>query len=279
MKYVVAVSGGVDSVVLLDMLVREGGHELVVAHFDHGIREDSVLDAQFAQRLAQKHSLTFETRREELGARASEELARERRYAFLRSVADKYGAVIATAHHMNDSAETIAINLTRGTGWRGVAVLASDMYRPLLDKTKYEILSYAESKGLDWREDSTNASDAYLRNRLRRKLTDDDTVLQLAAIRARQVEIRDAVDDEAVRLLGDGDGGYSRYFFIQIDQAAAIELLRSLAVQILGHSLTRPQLERSLLAIKTARAGSEFPFGRARLLLKKKTFVLSVKTP
>lgn len=279
MKYVVAVSGGVDSVVLLDMLVREGGHELVVAHFDHGIREDSVLDAQFAQRLAQKHNLTFETRREELGARASEELARERRYAFLRSVADKYGAVIATAHHMNDSAETIAINLTRGTGWRGVAVLASDMYRPLLDKTKYEILSYAESKGLDWREDSTNASDAYLRNRLRRKLTDDDTVLQLAAIRARQVEIRDAVDDEAVRLLGDGDGGYSRYFFIQIDQAAAIELLRSLAVQTLGHSLTRPQLERSLLAIKTARAGSEFPFGRARLLLKKKTFVLSVKTP
>lgn len=279
MKYVVAVSGGVDSVVLLDMLVREGGHELVVAHFDHGIREDSVLDAQFAQRLAQKHNLTFETRREELGARASEELARERRYAFLRSVADKYGAVIATAHHMNDSAETIAINLTRGTGWRGVAVLASDMYRPLLDKTKYEILSYAESKGLDWREDSTNASDAYLRNRLRRKLTDDDTVLQLAAIRARQVEIRDAVDDEAVRLLGDGDGGYSRYFFIQIDQAAAIELLRSLAVQILGHSLTRPQLERSLLAIKTARAGSEFPFGRARLLLEKKTFVLSVKTP
>lgn len=279
MKYVVAVSGGVDSVVLLDMLVREGGHELVVAHFDHGIREDSVLDAQFAQRLAQKHNLTFETRREELGARASEELARERRYAFLRSVADKYGAVIATAHHMNDSAETIAINLTRGTGWRGVAVLASDMYRPLLDKTKYEILSYAESKGLDWREDSTNASDAYLRNRLRRKLTDDDTVLQLAAIRARQVEIRDAVDDEAVRLLGDGDGGYSRYFFIQIDQAAAIELLRSLAVQTLGHSLTRPQLERSLLAIKTARAGSEFPFGRARLLLEKKTFVLSVKTP
>lgn len=279
MKYVVAVSGGVDSVVLLDMLVREGGHELVVAHFDHGIREDSVLDAQFAQRLAQKHNLTFETRREELGARASEELARERRYAFLRSVADKYGAVIATAHHMNDSAETIAINLTRGTGWRGVAVLASDMYRPLLDKTKYEILSYAESKGLDWREDSTNASDAYLRNRLRRKLTDDDTVLQLAAIRARQVEIRDAVDDEAARLLGSGDGGYSRYFFIQIDQAAAIELLRSLAVHILGHSLTRPQLERSLLAIKTARAGSEFPFGRARLLLEKKTFVLSVKTP
>lgn len=276
MKYVVAVSGGVDSVVLLHKLVTAGEHELVVAHFDHGIREDSRLDAQFVQRLAGKYKVPFEVRREELGKDASEELARERRYGFLRTVAQKYGATIATAHHLNDIAETIAINLMRGTGWRGAAVLASDIYRPLLDMTKHDILSYAESNGLDWREDSTNASDAYLRNRVRRKLTDQDTVLQLAAIRARQVELRDEIDSEAGQLLEPMSGEFSRYFFTHIDSAVAIELLRAIAVQRLTHGLTRPQLERSLLAIKTARPGSTFPFGAARLTIAKKTFGLSV---
>lgn len=276
MKYVVAVSGGVDSVVLLDMLVRDGGHQLVVAHFDHGIREDSHLDAQFVERLAGKHGVPFEMKREELGTKASEELARNRRYDFLRSVASKHGATIATAHHMNDIAETIAINITRGTGWRGVAVLASDIYRPLLTMTKHEIISYAESKGLDWREDSTNASDAYLRNRIRRKFTDEDIVLQLAALRSRQVELRDDIENEIEQLLATAKGGYSRYFFTHIDATVAIELLRAIAVRTTGHSLPRPQLERSLLAIKTARSGSVFPFGDTQLVTDKNTFGFSV---
>ena len=132
MRYVVAVSGGVDSVVLLHQMVQDGGSELVVAHFDHGIREDSDLDAQFVRELAQSYRLPCEVRREELGSGASEELARNRRYAFLREVAKKHRATIVTAHHMNDIPETIAINLTRGTGWRGLAVLGSDVHRPLL---------------------------------------------------------------------------------------------------------------------------------------------------
>src|SRR5690606_16183672 len=109
MKYLVAVSGGIDSVVLLDKLASEGTHELVVAHFDHGIRKESFLDAQFVERLSKKYGVPFETRREELGKYASEELARERRYAFLREMAAKHDATIVTAHHMNDIAETIAI--------------------------------------------------------------------------------------------------------------------------------------------------------------------------
>lgn len=225
MKYVVAVSGGVDSVVLLHKLVSQGEHELVVAHFDHGIRKESHLDAQFVERLSNKYKLPFEVRREELGVEASEELARDRRYAFLRSVAKKYDATIATAHHMNDIAETIAINLTRGTGWRGLAVLASGVYRPLLSMTKHEIIDYAEKKGLDWREDSTNASDAYLRNRLRRKLTDQDVVLELATLRTSQIAVRDSIDKEVTKLLATESGDYSRYFFTHIDDRVAIELL------------------------------------------------------
>lgn len=279
MKYLVAVSGGIDSVVLLDMLVAEGRHELVVAHFDHGIREDSAEDGRFVAKLAKKHGLPFEIKREELGKDASEELARERRYAFLREMADKHGATIVTAHHMNDIAETIAINLTRGTGWRGLAVLDSDVRRPLLGMTKLEIWEYAEKKRLDWREDSTNASDAYLRNRLRPKLSNRDLVLQLAALRARQVEIKNEIDSEIKKFVQDDVSEYSRYFFTQIHTLAALELLRAIAVKATGHSLTRPQLEQALLAIKTARPGTRFPFGDLWLLIGKKTFELSVKTP
>lgn len=278
MNYLVAVSGGVDSVVLLDMLVKEGEHELVVAHFDHGIRDDSHEDALFVAELAKKYGLPFETRREVLGKNASEELARDRRYEFLRDSAKKHKATIVTAHHMNDIAETIAINVTRGTGWRGLAVLDSDIYRPLLNLTKREIVAYAKENNLEWREDSTNASDAYLRNRLRSKFADEDMVLQLAALRARQVELKTAIEKEAIKYLA-ADDAYSRYLFTNIPEAVAIELLRTLAVKIVNSSLPRPQLERTLLAIKTARAGTKFPFGNAELLVDKKVFSFSVKTP
>ena len=102
-KYVVAVSGGVDSVVLLHMLAHRPDIELVVAHFDHGIRDYSVADAQFVKELADSYGLPFESRREKLGKQASEDLARSRRYAFLRSVADKHQAKIMTAHHADDA--------------------------------------------------------------------------------------------------------------------------------------------------------------------------------
>ena len=260
MKLVVAVSGGVDSIVLLDMLTNAREHELIVAHFDHGIRDDSAEDARFVADLAKKYRLPFEMKREELGRNASEELARTRRYAFLREIAEKYQATVATAHHMNDIAETIAINLTRGTGWRGVAVLASDVYRPLLHKTKAELITYAKKQRLIWREDSTNASDAYLRNRLRPELQDENIVRQLAALRARQVELRDEVTAEMVRLRLKSP--HERHFFLMVDTKVAHECLRFVTYA----SLTRPQQSRALLAIKTQRPGTKYEAGNGILL-------------
>ena len=256
MKLVVAVSGGVDSVVLLDMLVRAGQDGLVVAHFDHGIRDDSAADARFVEGLAVSYGLSFEMRREELGSAASEELARTRRYAFLQEVADKHGAQIATAHHMDDIAETVAINLTRGTGWRGLAVLDRDtITRPLLGKTKQELIEYALEHQLEWCEDSTNSSDAYLRNRLRRKITDDTLVRELTTLRDKQVEIKDKISEELMAIVNDGP--YSRYFFAQIEMQIAVECLR----MVTHARLTRPQVERLLLAIKTQKAGSQYDAG------------------
>lgn len=256
-RYVVAVSGGIDSVVLLDMLAGLPELKLVVAHFDHGIREDSIEDALFVEALAQKYGLPFESTREELGETASEELARTRRYAFLKDVMSKHNARLATAHHGDDIIETIAINHTRGTGWRGLAVLDSEILRPLLHVSKSTITDYAVEKGLEWREDSTNASDAYLRNQLRKKLhtLPESTKQKLWKLRKNQVKLKRAIDQEVAKLTD--DSLHSRYFFTHATRGAAIEMLRLLT----KGRLTRPQLDRTLIAIKTQRPGAIFQAG------------------
>ena len=258
--YVVAVSGGVDSVVLLDYMAGHPEYKLIVAHFDHGIRDDSHEDEMFVRSLAEKYGLPFESKREELGKRASEELARCRRYAFLRLVAKKHGALIATAHHADDAVETIAINLIRGTGWRGLAVLDSDIIRPLLDMGKQEILDYATSHNLQWHEDSTNASDTYLRNRIRRKTTDlsADEKQQLLGLRAHQIGLKHQIANEVKGIVGE-EPTYSRYMFTHCSQATSIECLRI----ITQGRLTRPQLNRALLAIKTNLPGTKFEAGNS----------------
>lgn len=262
-QYVVAVSGGVDSVVLLDMLARgelkTDDDELIVAHFDHGIRAESAADAKFVRGLAEHYGLPFETKREELGAGASEELARERRYAFLRDVAKRHDGRIVTAHHADDVVETIAINLTRGTGWRGLAVLDSpDIERPLLDRTKQELQTYAKEHGLLWHEDATNADTTYLRNDLRQRLAglDSETHRLLRLYRDRQVFIRKEIDNETKRIVRPSP--YARYLFIMAPEPAAIELLRRVFVRETGVSPTRPQLATALLAIKTYKQGKRY---------------------
>jgi len=257
-KYIVAVSGGVDSVVLLDLLASKKlptiyhlpstSYQLIVAHFDHGIRADSSLDAVFVADLAKKYGLSFVSKRVELGPDASEEKARDERYAFLRAVAEENGAKLVTAHHSDDVVESIAINLTRGTGWRGLAVLDSGVLRPLTDMTKSEIIKYASDNKLTWREDSTNVGDTYLRNRIRRKTTnlDEDAKRQLLGLWVAQKSLKSQIDIEVKRLIGDGPV-YNRYFFTHIDNDSAIELLRF----IVDARLTRPQLTKTLHAIKT----------------------------
>lgn len=260
MKTIVAVSGGVDSVVLLHMLLQDLKNELVVAHFDHGIRPESDADARFVEALAASYGIPFEGRREELGAEASEAYARERRYHFLRDVARRHQANLATAHHADDVIETIAINLHRGTGWRGLSILDSPtIVRPLVDQTKRDIYTYALTHRLEWVEDETNATDAYLRNRLRSRINRlllGTERKKLLGLWKQQKELKRMINQEvAVHL--DSTKKQSRYFFTHIDECVAIELLRGL----LRAGATRPQLERALHAIKTARANTVIDIG------------------
>lgn len=171
--YIVAVSGGVDSVVLLDILSKQKNLKLVVAHFDHGIRADSAEDKKFVQTLSETYVLPFVFANGNLGADASEATARAARYAFLDLAKEKYHAdAIITAHHQDDLVETIIINILRGTGRKGITALGEtkDIKRPLLQHTKKEILEYAKKHNIVWREDPTNQTTDYLRNWVRQTI-------------------------------------------------------------------------------------------------------------
>ncbi|MYB39801.1 tRNA lysidine(34) synthetase TilS [Candidatus Saccharibacteria bacterium] len=169
--YVAAVSGGVDSVVLLDLLAKQAsGSRLIVAHFDHGVRPGSDEDARFVERLAADYGLVFVGRRADLGAGASEAVCRRARYDFLyQAVADFKAHALVTAHHLDDFLETVVLNFQRGGRRRGLAGPQSSeqLFRPLLRVPKADIVGYAEAQRLAWREDPTNLDLSYRRNYVR----------------------------------------------------------------------------------------------------------------
>lgn len=264
--------------VLLHQLHQQGQHELIVAHFDHGIREDSAADARFVAAAAQAYGLPFVSERVELGPGASEEAARRARYDFLQRVAAEHAAVIVTAHHADDVIETIALNILRGTGWRGLAVMErTGVMRPLLRTTKQQLRDYALVHRLEWVEDSTNADDTYTRNRLRRQLGRHVQFEQRQALLmmwSRQRELRRAIDRELERFLSPHHE-YDRYLMTMVDDVAAYELLRAMVMHAGGPSPLRPQAERALIAIKVARPGSIHDVGDGmRLRFTRQTFVV-----
>lgn len=270
-RFLVAVSGGVDSVLLLDEVLRQHPNErVVVAHVDHGIRAESSEDLQFVRQLAARHDVPFVATELHLGASASEELARAERYRFLRRMSKAHDeATIVTAHHADDVVETIAINLLRGTGWRGLAVFgAQDIYRPMTGWFKDEIIQEAKRRGLDWHEDATNASDAYLRNRVRRRLEklSKTQKLELVALWRAQHEVKTQLLDEARR-----HATFQRHPYIMMDTQSAREVL----AETLRIPLTRPQLDRVLVAIKTARGGAVYHLSKEwELYFSKASFEL-----
>ncbi len=203
--YILAISGGVDSMTLLDLIFnqfdKDGRFKFVVAHFDHGIRSDSIIDKQLVESVSKKYGFKFDTKRLEMGSKASEAKAREERYKFLFEILDKYNAkAILTAHHNNDLIETAVFNVLRGTGRKGLSSLGNQekILRPMLKFSKSEIISYATKNNLTWREDSTNLDLKYSRNFIREKLLkkfSDSNQTKLSSLIEKQGEINRELDD------------------------------------------------------------------------------------
>ncbi|CAN5200636.1 hypothetical protein BH23VER1_BH23VER1_20440 [soil metagenome] len=171
-KYLVGVSGGRDSVVLLDLLVRAGYRRLVVAHLNHGLRgRASGQDAAFVRRLAASYGLPAAVGRRAVSG--SEESGRDARMEFFAS----HGGRVFLGHHADDQAETVLMNFLRGAGTDGLGGMREwarrgglELIRPLLAIGGDEIAAYAEARKLRFREDASNAGRRYLRNRVRHDL-------------------------------------------------------------------------------------------------------------
>ncbi len=167
-----AVSGGADSMALLwamYLLRKDLGITLQAAHFNHGLRgAESDRDEEFVRAFCSRYQIPLfcEKAQVQAGKKGLEAAARDARYSFLRCLPGK----IATAHTADDNAETVLMHLIRGTGLRGlggISPVSGSVIRPMLLVTRQEIGAFLAQYDISWVEDSTNASDAFLRNRLR----------------------------------------------------------------------------------------------------------------
>lgn len=190
-KIIVACSGGPDSVGLLYLLLglqKELQLKLVVAHFNHKIRgNDSERDEKFVAELAKKLGLKFTSTRATKKIRNEQE-ARELRYKFLEKVrAEERAGLIAVGHNLNDLAETVLLNIIRGSGIRGLYSLQSkrdNIIRPLLFAEKKQILTYLKDEKISFRIDKTNKKLVYTRNIIRHKILPEILKLNPQALSA-----------------------------------------------------------------------------------------------
>ncbi|MEO7364111.1 MAG: tRNA lysidine(34) synthetase TilS [Candidatus Saccharimonadales bacterium] len=262
-RYILAVSGGVDSMVLLNLLHEQPGVQLTIAHFDHGIRQDSSDDRRFVASAAQFYGLPFVYHRAELGPEASEDQARRARYQFLHKVRQAASAdAIITAHHQDDVLETAILNMLRGTGRRGLSSLlnTSSIIRPMLAVPKIDIVRHANNHDLLWHEDSTNQDVRYARNHVRHNVVPRLSSLE----RARFIDIVNnnqrinfQLDQELIHHLHYQDQAHTinRRWFSSLPHNVAREVL---AMWLREHGIRdfdSRTLERLTVHAKTQAAG------------------------
>jgi len=181
-KYLIGVSGGRDSMVLLHALHDLGYHKLIICHLNHGLRGAAAsADRNLVRKAATRMGTGWETAKVDVKAYAAQKkcsvelAARELRFAFFSRCARQHRCPrLFLAHHADDQIETSLFNFLRGTGAAGIAGMKPvslraglEIIRPLLGVSRDEIAAYAREKDIPWREDASNQDRAHQRNRLR----------------------------------------------------------------------------------------------------------------
>ena len=179
-KSIVCCSGGIDSVVLVNLMLSMSKN-FVVAHCNFNLRGDeSNEDQEFVRKLCDKYSLEFFTKSfntkkiKQDSNKSVQMIARDLRYDFFEELSSKLNInYILTAHHLNDSLESFIINISRGSGLDGLIGIPENnnkIIRPLIGFQKNKIVDYAKTNNLKWREDSSNKNNSYLRNKIRNSI-------------------------------------------------------------------------------------------------------------
>ncbi len=297
---IVAVSGGPDSMCLLHLLLKSVPRDhIIVGHFDHMIRKESGQDALFVADYCNRNGIACIIAQADIpllakkNKRSLEEMARIERYTFLRQLKHEYHAsLVLTAHHRDDTVETILLHLIRGSGLQGFAGLQEkhqDILRPLLGYSKEELLRYCEKHQIPNRLDKTNLKPNTTRNMLRLKILPllrglnpnlEETLLRTAT---QMKDLQEFLATEAGQLRRQKKNILSQAVFKKIPAALQREVLRQLYSAHYGSTddLTFHTIERARQFVTQAKSGKTIPFGTAaqftqehgtvRLVTKKKT--------
>ena len=301
----VAISGGVDSVALfaaLEELAEPFGLDLSIGHVNHGLRgADSDADQAFVETFGAERGVGVKAicaapdrppgpSRERL---TLQEAARQSRYAALECAARQVGAErIATAHNLDDQAETVLLRLLRGTGPDGLGGIpehsadlspSAPVVRPLLGVSRAAIERFARERGLSWREDASNASPAYTRNRVRARLPELAqefnpgllrALAKLADAQRRDTEWIAARVEQEVAARFSSDGGallIDATNWAELPEALARPVARAALVRSgAGRHVTRVHLERMCGFFASAATGKRLELPGRRVLERRR---------
>lgn len=287
-RVLVALSGGVDSVVLATLMLRSG-YTFSVAHCNFHLRgEESNRDERFVRSWAEKNKIklfvsefdTYEYMQQK--GISLEMAARELRYSMFKNLMTSHGfSLLATAHHADDSAETFFINLLRGTGiagLHGILPKHDNIVRPLLFATRKDIFDFAKANNIPFVEDSTNEETQFLRNKIRHRLfpllkdlcPNFDTVIKKDIDRLRETEIvfRSVIE----RLRADIIEKESNICKINIDRLKKLHPIRILLYELLSEYGFNETDSNNVLASLDKESGKQF-FSKTHRLLKDRNYL------
>lgn len=287
-RVLVALSGGVDSVVLATLMLRSG-YTFSVAHCNFHLRgEESNRDERFVRSWAEKNKIklfvsefdTYEYMQQK--GISLEMAARELRYSMFKNLMTSQGfSLLATAHHADDSAETFFINLLRGTGiagLHGILPKHDNIVRPLLFATRKDIFDFAKANNIPFVEDSTNEDTQFLRNKIRHRLfpllkdlcPNFNTVIKKDIDRLRETEIvfRSVIE----RLRADIIEKESNICKINIDRLRKLHPIRILLYELLSEYGFNETDSNNVLASLDKESGKQF-FSKTHRLLKDRNYL------
>jgi tRNA(Ile)-lysidine synthase len=247
---VVMLSGGRDSVCVLDLAARARGPDAVTAlHVNYGLRREADEDERHCAELCQRLGVSLEVERPQRPQQPGnlQAWARDVRYAAAARLAEGQGGLVVTGHTADDQVETILYRLASSPSRRallGMRPRDGRLVRPLLGTWRAETTAYCEERGLPWRDDASNEGDAYARNRIRRGLVPElerahpaarENVLRTAALLREEAELLDSlVDAELAGGEGAPAGTIAQQRFAALHPALRRLVLQRLADEAAG---------------------------------------------
>jgi tRNA(Ile)-lysidine synthase len=279
--YILAVSGGIDSMVLLDVARKYLDISfLIVVTIDHQVRDTSQLDIELVQQYCVKHHIVCRAEQIEWKGdeKQTEAAMRSMRYEILESIQSEYSAAgIVVAHHLDDRIETMLFRMARGTGMYGLLSprkVQGSLLRPLLNLPKQTLLDYAHKHAVPWREDETNVDQRYQRNMIRSEVMPHLGSIHPAFYTNMDQLVEDLEAWQAfhesyiVKWLESHPVPFLKSEFLLLPQIVQTELLQTL-VRPHGVTLSRGHLAEALSIISGQAGGKK--------VILKKGIVVSVK--